>query len=125
MITYYVDLFYQAASCEAEGWAYVDDILSTATNSVDLTGGVTYYFLLDDENTSASSGSIEIICPTVATDPCDDIVDMTCDLTYNWVTGAGAGSYNPPSGPWGTPGQEVAFSYTPEVDGSYFNFHDK
>ena len=115
----WVDLFYQAATCEAEGWLYVDDILSSGTNSVNLTGGVTYFFLIDDENTSASSGSIEIICPTVATDPCDDIVDMTCGLTYNWASGAGSGSFNPPSGPWGTPGQENVFSYTPPSDGSY------
>ena len=116
---YYVDLFYQAATCEAEGWAYIDDILSSGTNSVDLTGGVTYYFLLDDENTTQSTGTIEIICPTIAVDPCDNVVVMTCDEDYNWATGAGEGLYNPPSGPWGTPGQEAVFSYTPEVDGSY------
>jgi hypothetical protein len=116
---YYVDLFYQAATCEAEGWLYVDDVLSAATNTVDLTGGVTYYFLLDDENTTQSTGVIEVICPTEPTNPCDDLTVMTCGEEYNWSTGAGEGTLNPPSGPWGTPGQEAVFAYTPDSDGSY------
>ena len=116
---YYVDLFYQAATCEAEGWLYVDDVLSAATNSVDLTGGVTYYFLLDDENTSQSTGVIEVICPTEASNPCDDLTVMNCGEEYNWSTGAGEGTLNPESGPWGTPGQEAVFAYTPDSDGSY------
>ena len=116
---YYVDLFFQAGTCEAEGWTYVDDILSAASNTLDLTGGVTYYFLLDDENTTQSSGSIEVICPSEPTNPCNDLTVMTCGEEYNWSTGAGEGTLNPESGPWGTPGQEVVFAYTPESDGSY------
>jgi len=65
--TSWVDLFYKSGSCSSSGWTYVDDISSSgATNSVNLVAGVTYYFLLDRENTSAGSGSLTIACPCVA-----------------------------------------------------------
>jgi len=60
---YYVDLFVMTDSCDEAGWIYVDDIYTSATHSFDLTVGVTYYFLVDDENTAASSGTISLFCP--------------------------------------------------------------
>ena len=63
---FYVDLFVQAGSCGPTGWTYLDDIFTTATNTVTLTAGVTYYFLIDDENTTASSGTFSIGCPCIA-----------------------------------------------------------
>ena len=38
-----------------------------------MTAGTTYYLLVDDENTSASNGTITVSCPTPVADPCDDI----------------------------------------------------
>jgi len=61
---YYVDLFY-GTSCGPNNWTYVDDIYTgSASNVLNLTAGVTYFFLLDDENTTASSGNFQINCPT-------------------------------------------------------------
>lgn len=62
----YVDLFWKAASigCNTTSWTYLNDITGTETSSVTLTAGVQYYFLLDDENTTANTGSITINCPT-------------------------------------------------------------
>ncbi len=116
---YYVDLFWQAGSCGSTGWNYVNDIFTSESNGIDMIAGVTYFLLVDDENTTASSGTITVTCPVAAVDPCTAIVDMTCDLTYAHTLGAGEGLYNPPSGPWGTPGQEVVYSYTPSYTGSY------
>ncbi|MCJ8290739.1 MAG: T9SS type A sorting domain-containing protein [Crocinitomicaceae bacterium] len=64
---FYIDLFYRttASGCSGSGWTYVDDILSSATNTVNLVGGTTYYFMIDDENTSGSTGSIVINCPCI------------------------------------------------------------
>jgi hypothetical protein len=62
----YVDLYYKSGSCGSTGWSYVDDITGSASNNVNLTAGVTYYFLLDDENTTATSGNITVSCPTPA-----------------------------------------------------------
>ena len=52
---YYVDLFI-STSCGPTGWTYIDDIFSSSTSSVTLNAGVTYYFMIDDENLSPSSG---------------------------------------------------------------------
>ena len=47
-----------------------------------MTAGTTYYLLVDDENTSASSGTITVSCPTPVADPCDEYYryDMWCRL---------------------------------------------
>ncbi len=113
----WVDLFIQANSCGASGWTYVDDVFSSATNFITLNAGTTYYFLLDDENTSSSTGIISIDCPSPAVDPCSSITAIECGLpeTYNL---SGSGSWNPP-GPWGTPGEESVYSFTPAVSGDY------
>ncbi|HHZ65900.1 MAG TPA: hypothetical protein EYN51_10485, partial [Flavobacteriales bacterium] len=62
---YYVDLFIKTGSCSSSGWIYLDDIFSSGTSTVNLTAGVTYYLLIDDENTSASSGTVSITCPCI------------------------------------------------------------
>ena len=114
----YVDLFAKTGPCGSTGWIYIDDIFSTAQNSLNLTAGVTYLFLIDDENTIASSGAIQITCPAAA-DPCDDIVDLaSCGTTVNYTLATGAGQWDPP-GPWGTPGNEAVFSFTPATSGDY------
>ncbi|MFN9114794.1 MAG: hypothetical protein ACK5XN_32425, partial [Bacteroidota bacterium] len=63
----WIDLFVKgtASGCNNSGWTYIDDISGTATNEVTLTAGVTYYFLLDDEDVNGSTGSISIACPCI------------------------------------------------------------
>lgn len=116
----FVDLFFvdAAAGCAGTGWTYVDDILSTASNSLNLVAGTTYYFLIDDENLDPSAGTISVTCPS-GFDPCDDIMVLDgCDAsdTYSLATGLGAFDN---IGPFSTPGQEVIFEYTAPLDGDY------
>ena len=117
---YYVDLFYKSGSCSGFGWTYVDDVFSSSSNNITLTAGVTYYFLIDDENTSASSGSVTVaFCPTPAPDPCNSITAIaSCGSAASFNLSTGNGAWNPP-GPWGTPGREAVFSFTPTISGAY------
>ncbi len=115
---YYVDLFYKSGSCGSTGWTYVDDIYTSATNTINLTAGVTYYFLLDDENTTASSGTITISCPAPpAPNPCQSPTALTCGTSSNFSLASGSGQWS--NGPWGTPGKEQVFTFTPATSGSY------
>ena len=62
----WIDLFVRTAgACNSNGWTYIDDISGTVTNNVTLTAGVTYYFLLDDEDSNGSTGSITVDCPCI------------------------------------------------------------
>ena len=61
----WTDLFIKTGTCSGTGWTYIDDVFSSATNTVNLVAGVTYLFLLDDENTSPSSGSFELECACI------------------------------------------------------------
>ncbi|TNE70781.1 MAG: hypothetical protein EP333_09890, partial [Bacteroidetes bacterium] len=116
----WIDLFIKTGnSCNQSGWVYVDDIYSSATNTISLVAGQTYKFLIDDENTSASSGTISISCPTPAPDPCNTIQTLTCDQNVSYALSSGNGAWDPSSGPYGTPGMEQVFSYTPQVSGNY------
>ena len=114
----WVDLFIKSGSCSQNGWTYVDDVYSSSVNYITLNAGQTYYFLIDDENTSASNGTISIICPNPAQDPCNSVTALTCDQSESYSLSSGAGAWNPP-GPWGTPGNESVFSYTPSISGAY------
>ena len=115
---YYVDIYYKSGSCGSTGWTYGDDIFTSGSISISMTAGTTYYLLVDDEDTSPSSGTITVSCPTPAADPCDDITSLTCAVASDFNLGTGNGAWNP-SGPWGTPGQEQVFSYTPSYTGAY------
>ena len=57
------DLHY-STSCGSTGWTYVDDITGSANNILTLTGGTTYYFLLDPEGTAGVTGTITASCYT-------------------------------------------------------------
>jgi hypothetical protein len=79
---YYVDLFYKTGVCNQNGWIYVNDILTSEANTLTLTAGTTYYFLIDDENTTASSGIINVSCPCV---PPPGGIDETIVIESNVV----------------------------------------
>ncbi|TNF49584.1 MAG: T9SS type A sorting domain-containing protein [Bacteroidetes bacterium] len=89
----FVDLFYKAGgSCGSTGWTYLVDLYGTSTFSANFTAGTTYYFLLDDENTSASSGTLSVSCPIVApsNDNCSSATAITCgqQVSVNNLIGA-------------------------------------
>jgi hypothetical protein len=114
----WVDLFISNGPCGSTGWTYIDDISGTASNFITLNAGQTYYFLVDDENTAASSGTFRIICPNPAPNPCASISNLSCGVASSYTLPAGTGAWNP-TGPWGTPGLEKVFSFTPAVSGNY------
>lgn len=114
----WVDLFIKNGTCNQTGWTYVDDIFSSATNNITLSAGETYLFLIDDENTSSSSGSITIECPAVVESPCNSVATLDCGTNTAFALSSGNGAWNPP-GPWGTPGNEEVFEFTPENTGNY------
>jgi hypothetical protein len=118
---YYVDLFYKSGACGATGWTYVNDIpTGSETNNVTLTAGVNYLFLIDDENTTASTGTITITCPTPAPDPCSGITNITsCGSSNGYTITAGAGAWNSLGGPYSTPGRERIFRFVPTTTASY------
>ncbi|MCF8444889.1 MAG: Ig-like domain-containing protein, partial [Crocinitomicaceae bacterium] len=93
----WVDLF-QATACGPNGWTYVDDVFTgtPANNTVTLTAGITYYFLIDDEDITASSGAITISCPpapctsnTVVLNLLDSFGDGWNGATYTLTNSAG------------------------------------
>ena len=84
---YYVDLFIKTGSCGSSGWTYVSDIFSNETNNVNLTAGVTYLFLIDDENTSPSSGTITVGCPCIPPPGgIDESITVTSNTSYSSTT---------------------------------------
>jgi hypothetical protein len=118
----YNDLFWKPVSsgCNATGWTYVDDIITSATNNVNLTAGVAYYFLLDDEDQTGNTGSITITCPSTTYNPCTSIpVISNCGVTATAsMSGTGAG-WSVTSCGYSTPGQEQLFQFTAPTTGAY------
>ena len=49
--------------------------------------------------------------------PCNSITNLTCG-SVGMFNFSGTGAWNPP-GPWGTPGEEQVFSFTPTVSGTH------
>ncbi|MCB9323050.1 MAG: HYR domain-containing protein [Lewinellaceae bacterium] len=113
----YVDLFYKSGACSGTGWSYVDDIITSAANTLTFTGGTTYLFLIDDENTTATTGTISVTCPI--TDPCSSVISLSCGDATNFSLAGGTGSWNNLGGPYSTPGNEQVFSFTAPTTGSY------
>ena len=59
---FYVNLFSKTANCGKQNWQYQDRVNAAGVISLNLLAGVTYHFLIDDENTTESSGTINIAC---------------------------------------------------------------
>jgi hypothetical protein len=120
----YVDFFFkdQAFGCNATGWSYIDDFIG-AGNSVNfnLTAGTTYYIMLDDENTTATTVTFNITCPTIASyDPCANTPTISaCGVSTSSSNAAGQGAWDSYGGPFGVPGQENVFKFTPANSGLY------
>ena len=114
---YYVDLFYKPVSsgCNNAGWTYTDDIYwgetgTIAATDMFLTGGVQYYIMLDDENTTANTITWSLNCPVIAGDICSSAFTLSCNTT---VSGSTVG-FTPDATPcntWSSPG--VWYQITP------------
>ena len=60
-----IDYTIPVTSVSGDEWIYIDDVFSASNITIELTGGVTYYFLIDDEDTSPSNGTLSISCPCI------------------------------------------------------------
>jgi hypothetical protein len=118
----FVDYFWKLASagCNNSGWNCIDDVFSAGTyGAMNWTAGTTYYILLDPEGTGSYSHTFNITCPTPSSGPCATIPNLSCgtSVTAN-MSGSGAG-WNITACGWSTPGQEMIYSFTPSISGTY------
>ncbi|MBL7826287.1 MAG: HYR domain-containing protein, partial [Saprospiraceae bacterium] len=116
----YIDYMYKAASggCSSTGWTCIDDINFTGTFPIGtLTGGTTYYILLDPEGTGSYSHNFQIVCPSTF-DPCASISTLTCGSAVT-ATPSGAGVWSNATCGFSTPGQEKIYSFTPTLTGTH------
>jgi hypothetical protein len=126
----YVDLFWKAQSsgCNSTGWTYVNDIFGTETWGINLTAGVVYYIMLDDEDTYSNTGTISITCPaSPPPNPCAAAISipslpvnnqsLVCSASNNLnssnvpACGAASTSY--------MGGNEALYTVTPSTSGPY------
>ena len=59
---YFVDLFVGEA-CSEDDFTYIEQVSQYHLHSLELVAGTTYYFLVDDQNTTANSGTFSITDP--------------------------------------------------------------
>ncbi|HOY31926.1 MAG TPA: T9SS type A sorting domain-containing protein [Bacteroidales bacterium] len=79
----YVDYQWQANTCGETGWTCIDDIYTAGTyGSMNWTQGVTYYILLDDENSTTGTHTFYINCPVIPpNDLCVNATSLPCGTT--------------------------------------------
>jgi hypothetical protein len=120
----FIDYFFKDASggCSSTGWTCIDDVSSapTSTNFGPLTAGTTYLILLDDENTSSSTATFQINCPSPPVDPCAAPIETIACASSKTATLSGSGAgWSPNSCGFSTPGAEKVYSFTPTVTGTH------
>ena len=103
---------YKSSACGSSGWILVGNTNNLTTFNVNLTNGVTAYFLIDDNDINLSEGSIKIECPV--NDPCLSITPVVCDVVNSFTLLSGAGYSGFPQ-----PGNEKVYSYIPALTGQY------
>lgn len=68
---------YDASLCSSSGWNYLNysgaSLTSTFSTIVQLTNGLTRYFLIDDDDINLSNGTIELICPNGFVNSCTQL----------------------------------------------------
>jgi M6 family metalloprotease-like protein len=107
-------------ACGPTGWVCIGDIEVIGTyGSMSLTGGETYYLLLDDEDDG--TGSSHQFYLNEPTTPCENIIEIAGTGSGNTKTylGGGTGLWNTEFCDWSTPGVEQIYSFTPETTGYY------
>lgn len=101
----YIDYFIKAASggCGESGWTCIDDNNAIGTDPMGtLTGGVTYFLLLDaEDNTVTATHTFEITCPaatppscTTLTSPANGATNVPMPPVLTWDAAPGATTYN-------------------------------
>ena len=114
----FIDYQFKAASggCSNSGWTCIDDVYIPGSYTFTVTGGVTYYLLLDAETTSTTSHTFQINCPVF--DPCSSISTLSCGTsTTATLTGSSSWASSSTCG-FSTPGQENIYSFTPTSSGT-------
>ncbi len=117
----YIDYFFKPTSggCNNTGWTFIQDIFGTGTSfgSAALTAGVSYYIMLDPENTAGGTVTWNLNCPA-GYNPCTTILASNpCNVTNTTSIASGAGAYA--LGPFLPPGKEYIYTYTPAITGNY------
>ena len=116
----FVSYMWKSGSCSSSGWTCIDDLLSTGTYGLmSMTGGSTYYILLDDRYTYATTHSFYIFY-----NPCQSITTISGTGPGNSKTYNGGGNgvwYTSSSSPCGysCPGMERVYSFVPATTGLY------
>jgi hypothetical protein len=98
------------------GWNCIDDIYTTGTyGSLALTGGTTYYFMLDAEDVSATSQTFNLSCPPIppVNDNCAGAIAVTVPYNSGLQSTVGATNDAPAGGSCGLPpGNNVWYTVT-------------
>ncbi|HNW88844.1 MAG TPA: T9SS type A sorting domain-containing protein [Bacteroidales bacterium] len=114
----YVDYQWQASSCGATGWTCIDDIYTTGTyGSMSWTQGVTYYILLDDENSTTGTHTFYINCPAGCVSPANETCAGATSVPTTPYTSSGTLGCNDDCSGHGY--FDVFYTFTPSVNGSY------
>lgn len=113
-----------ANACPASGGTCVGSVSSSAsaqTLNVNLTAGVTYYVMFDTwpSPVSPCPGTFSITAPVPPYNPCSSIPNLTCGNQSGNVAASGSGAWNNYGGPFGVPGQEKLFTFTPTTTGAH------
>ena len=111
--------FFLMNSCGNTGTNVYGSCWSSGNITITLSGGITYYLIVDNYSSSATAGyTVSVSCASAS--PCSSVTAMSCGTTYSGTlaaTGSDWSSYTSCS--YSEPGDEVVYSYTPASTGSY------
>ena len=117
----YVDYMWKASSCASTGWTCIDDIsIAGSYGPIYWTAGVTYYLLLDDENSTVGTHTFYL----ELYNPCNEVsaiggIGSGYAKTYSSM---GHGVWNQTAANvcgYLCPGYERMYSFTPTTTGTY------
>ncbi|MEI6767195.1 MAG: DUF4082 domain-containing protein [Bacteroidota bacterium] len=107
--------FFLMSSCSNAGTNYFGGCVNAGAQSVNLTKGTTYYFIVDNYSNSGTAGySI-----AVNFDPCSNITNMALGSTYSIALGT-SGVWNTGINcSWSSSGAEKVYQFTTTYAGDY------
>jgi len=111
--------FYVMSSCGSTGTNMVGGCTDGGTATATLTGGVTYYVIIDNYSTTAASDyTFSVTCPT--TGPCASATTMVCGNTYTAILGTTNSDWSSyTSCGYTEPGDEAVYAFTPTTTGQH------
>lgn len=83
-----------------------------------LSASGTTYYVLAAAYSGTASFPMSLTCTTPASNPCASITSVSCGTASSFSVASGSGSWNG-YGPFGTPGIEKVYTFTPSFTGSY------